>query len=317
VLRSLQLLLVSALVAAPALARAETSAIVVAGDPGKKATVIDAIGPWLEAKGQSVMLESVPQEEIEKLVDCFIADDPACARPIVAGSGVGRFLFVMIEVGGEDVTLTGWLFGSDGGIQAQERTVCTDCRVDVLARTAKSLGEAVWRASDATHASLKIVSDPPGAKVLIDGVPSGVTPVEVEVTPGNHTIRFERDDHDPRETTVEAAGGTIVPVEVTLDRSVIIRTKSRLPWFVIGGGAAALVVAGVLLAIDEDNPPGMPGRPAEYTDTGLPAAVIGGVGLAAVGVGVYLMLRTPAERASAPVVRVSSDAVIVGWGGGF
>ena len=318
-IRSLQLLCLSALLAAaPAIARAETAAIVVAGDPGKKATVIDAIAPWVESKGPSVLLDAVPQDEIDKLVDCFIADDPACAKSIVTGSGVGHLLFVMIEVGGnDDVTITGWLFGSDGSIQAQERTVCADCRVDALARNARAMGEAVWRAADASHATLKITSDPVGAEVTIDGTSAGVTPLEVEVAPGSHTVHLSRADHDPRETTVEASGGTIVPVELTLERSVIIRTKSRLPWFVIGGGAAAIVVAGVLFAIDEDNPPPMPGRPAEYTDTGLPATVLGGLGVAAVGVGVYLMLRHPSERASAPIVRVSSDTVVLGWGGGF
>ncbi len=44
--RSLVFLVCAFVAAAPAVSRAETFAIVVAGDPGKKATVVDATAPW-------------------------------------------------------------------------------------------------------------------------------------------------------------------------------------------------------------------------------------------------------------------------------
>src|SRR6185503_7226146 len=129
------LVVVAALVAAPALARGDTTAIVVAGDPGKKPTVVDVISPWLEAKGQSVVLDSMPQADIDKVVDCFLNDDTKCAEPLIRAAGVARFLFVTIEVASDDVTLTGWLFTGDGLVRSQQQRTCERCKVDALTRT--------------------------------------------------------------------------------------------------------------------------------------------------------------------------------------
>jgi hypothetical protein len=124
-------------------------------------------------------------------------------------------------------------------------------------------------------------------------------------------------DFDPGTQTIEAAGGTVQPVDVQLRRRAIVKTRSRLPWLVMAGGGAAIVLSGVLFAIDEDDPPPGPMRPMEYTDTGLPAAVVGAVGVAAVGVGVYLLLRKPHES-STPIAHVTRDGgVVIGWGGRF
>jgi hypothetical protein len=314
--RTLGLVVAALLVAAPASARGDTTAIVVAGDPGKKPTVIDVISPWLESKGQSVVLDSMPQTEIDKVVDCFLNDDTKCAEPLVRSSGVARFLFVMIEVASEDVTLTGWLFTGDGLVRSQQQRTCERCKVDALTRSASDLVEALWRAADASRATLKITSEPSGAEVFIDDQPAGVTPVDSDVSPGPHSIRVVLDGHGVYDQSVVASGGQVLPLNAVLARSAIVRTKSRLPWLVIGGGGAALVVAGVLFAIDEDDPPPGGMRPATYRDTAVPAAVVGGIGVAAVGVGVYLLLRKPKES-SAPIVRASGDGVVVGWGGSF
>jgi hypothetical protein len=314
--RTLGLVIVALLVAAPSLARGDTTAIVVAGDPGKKPTVVDVIAPWLESKGQSVVLDSMPQSEIDKVVDCFLADDTKCAEPLVRGSGVARFLFVMIEVASEDVTLTGWLFTGDGLIRGQQQRTCERCKADGLTRRASELVEALWRAADASQATIKITSEPSGAEVFVDDNPEGVTPVDVDVAAGPHAVRVVLQGHDVYDQFIEASGGQLVPLNAELQRSAIVKTRSRLPWFVIGGGGAAIVVSAVLFAIDVDDPPPGAMRPSSYRDTGVPAAVIGGVGVAAVGVGVYLLLRKPHES-STPIVRASGDGVVVGWGGAF
>jgi hypothetical protein len=318
--RALPAVIVCALVAAPAVARAETTAIVVAGDPGKKPIVVDAVAPWLEAKGQSVLLDSVPRDEVDKLVDCFLLDDARCAVPIVAESGVGRFVFVMVEAGAnEDVTLTGWLFAGAGKAVAQDRKVCPACRVDAVTKAAQDLIAALWRAGDPSGSTLRITSNPSGARIAVDGAPSGWSPIELEVTPGDHTVTATKDGHDPISTKVSAQGGKIHPVELVLERTARVRpSKSRLPLIVIGAGGALVIGAGILLALDEDNPAPGPNRPATYTDTSVPALVLGGVGLATAGAGVYLMLRKPgpAEQPAAASA-VAPGTVIVGWTGRF
>ena len=313
-------LIACGLVAAPAGAWAETTAIVVAGDPGKKPIVVDAIAPWLEGKGQSVLLDSVPRDEVDKLVDCFLLDDAKCAVPIVAESGVGRFVFVMVEAGAnDDVTLTGWLFAGAGAPVAQDRKVCPACRVDALTKGAQDLIAALWRAGDPSGSTLRIATSPSGARVALDGAPSGFSPVELEVTPGDHTVTASKDGYDPISTQVAAQGGKIHPVELALERTARVRPgKSRLPLIVIGAGAALVIGGGILLALDEDNPAPGPNRPATYTDTSVPALVLGGVGLATAGAGVYLMLRKPAVvEQPAAASTVAPGTVIVGWTGRF
>src|SRR5687767_8444155 len=88
---------------APAPAAAETTA------------VVDAIAPWLQGKAQSVVLDALPAAEVDKLVDCFVADDQACAKHVVAGADVNHLVFVMVQVSAEgDVSLSGWLFDATG-----------------------------------------------------------------------------------------------------------------------------------------------------------------------------------------------------------
>jgi hypothetical protein len=53
-----------------------------------------------------------------------------------------------------------------------------------------------------------IASNPPGAKVLLDGKESGVTPCEnAKLKPGEHVLRLEKEQFDPFEKTVLATEG--------------------------------------------------------------------------------------------------------------
>ncbi len=54
---------------------------------------------------------------------------------------------------------------------------------------------------------LSISSNPIGADVYIDGVPKGVTPLEIEVEPGRHILRLELEGYKPIEKEIEISAG--------------------------------------------------------------------------------------------------------------
>ncbi len=70
----------------------------------------------------------------------------------------------------------------------------------------------------ARPAMVAIASTPPGARILVDGRDTGhVTPHEVSMPAGAHTIQLQLDGHDAAEQTIEAQAATRVRLEMALD----------------------------------------------------------------------------------------------------
>jgi hypothetical protein len=55
--------------------------------------------------------------------------------------------------------------------------------------------------------ALKIAGRPDGASVLLDGEPMGRMPLEFELTPGTHSLRFEAEHYLPEERTIDLTVG--------------------------------------------------------------------------------------------------------------
>ncbi|MEZ4368452.1 MAG: PEGA domain-containing protein [Kofleriaceae bacterium] len=67
---------------------------------------------------------------------------------------------------------------------------------------------------------LRLISNPPGASILINGMPaSGVTPLDTEVAAGTTVVRIELPGFDAQERTLEIGGGRSETISVTLERS--------------------------------------------------------------------------------------------------
>jgi len=84
-----------------------------------------------------------------------------------------------------------------------------------------------------------------------------------------------------------------------------------VPSLLIGVGAIALIAGGVLVAFDQD--PG-PGSPREYLDTAPAGVAVGAVGVAALGMGLW-MWRAHSGRSSAPVLSIAPRGGFLGWAG--
>ena len=67
---------------------------------------------------------------------------------------------------------------------------------------------------------LSISSNPIGADVYIDGVPKGVTPLEIEVEPGRHILRLELEGYKPIEKEISISAGDSLELSFGLEREV-------------------------------------------------------------------------------------------------
>jgi hypothetical protein len=112
------------------------------------------------------------------------------------------------------------------------------------------------------HGSLQIQSDLIGAEVTLDGKPIGKTPlpnggVIAKLALGKHRLRVEAKTYDPFDSDVEVHFQKVSPVVVRLVQATTtvgtgktvrverspIYTK---PWFIIGAGAAVILLAGTI-----------------------------------------------------------------------
>lgn len=166
------------------------------------------------------------------------------------------------------------------------------------------------------HVTVQLAESLPGTKVLIDGrVIDALT--DIPVDPGERILVVSAPDHVAFEHRVKIAEGEHRDVPVpALAKAVTVSSRRTIGKLVtIGGGVT--VVTGVVIGLvgrsryntakdehcDADlacDPEGLSATRSGRT-LGTVGTVIGAVGLAGVGVGLYLWLRGPREHASAGV----------------
>jgi hypothetical protein len=169
-----------------------------------------------------------------------------------------------VRVQGGDQHLAMQLAGADGVARAKVEQTCDLCGAAELAELAADLAAALGRkvgAQDGQPPRLDVQSRPAGARVLVDGVAVGTTPLQVDVEPGEHTVAVEREGHSTRTHELSFAPGELESLSVTLEPD-----RGVLPWLAAVGwtglavGAASAAGGVTLLAID--------GRPITTDCTG-------------------------------------------------
>lgn len=114
--------------------------------------------------------------------------------------------------------------------------------------------EAKIAAIRARPAVLNVTSEPPGAKIFLDGTDTGkATPSELEVSPGDHTVKLTLEGHVDAEEQVTVSFGERRDMPLTLDTPE-----------------------------PDDTTPATP--PEERVSEGTPAALYVGIGLTGIGV---------------------------------
>jgi hypothetical protein len=116
-----------------------------------------------------------------------------------------------------------------------------------------------------------IETTPPGATVAIDGKPQpGVTPLDVDVPPGSHSVSFTLDKYDAKDDTVTVPFAAKASVSETLAVATVAPPPPPPP----------PPVATTTLPAATDTPP-----PPPETHSRAPAYITGGLAIAAAGVG--------------------------------
>jgi hypothetical protein len=94
--------------------------------------------------------------------------------------------------------------------------------------------------------------------------------------------------------------------------------RSKLvPGLLIGGGAAGVVLGGVLVFAQADAPAKGSSQPEKLFGSTPIGIGVGLAGAAALGVGVYLWTRHDAQATSGPIAMPTTTGGVVGWAGNF
>ncbi len=316
---SLRALLATAILALAAVpARADGSVgVVVTGEATMQPQLVAQLETWLRAHGHNLVSAPLPPDAINALIDCFVIEDQACAQRVVekrAKSDAVVFAQVNVTSGAtaldRTVTLVAyWL--NKGSDVVHERRICERC-TDVTMRGAADELMVALAAAGSNRGRVKLTSSPPGAKVTVGGKEIGRTPLDYSLPPGEHRLVFELEGRSAETRRVSVEKAETVTVDVAFGAAP--PPGRGLAYVAIAGGAALALAGGVLLRIAGDVPTD-PTDP-EYLDTAPAGVALVAAGAAALGVGVYLLVRKPSER-SAPAVSLVPGGGVIGWTGRF
>jgi len=326
--------------------------LLVVGGQVKDAERVEAFA-IAEAAIQAARWTLVPLEPGKAAEVLGCATDPGCMRIVVEAAEADRAVVVTItnqkQRGRSVRVVSAQVFRRSGELLAASDKFCESCRPEYLKQTVQDAMDDVILAARARlrPAGISVASKPEGATVWIDGQAVGATPMEFRLYAGKHTVFVEKEGFESQAQEVSLGDGERMEVKFKLvsgdgetDKSndkiepaaptpptlepAKPEARSRvLPWVVIVGGAAVATAGGVLFALDEDelvNGERIP-RHRETATRGIAAGV---VGIAAVGVGVYLLLRedgaserAPTSRSVSPVVGAGASSAWVGVRGSF
>lgn len=308
--------LVVLLHAAPA--RANDAGVVVVGEATLQPQLVAQLESWLKQHGHALAPATLPPDAINTIVDCFVLEDEGCASKVVELRAKSKFVvFAKVDLKPESidrsVTVTIYWF-EKGRETLAERRFCERCTEALLRSTAEDLMASLEGKRAKSDGTIKITSSPAGARVLVDGTPVGVTPLEYGLRSGTHEITITNVGHKEESRSVEVKRGEIAQVDVTLLTDSAI-SRNFFPLILLGTGGAMLATGLVLFAMDEDEPEPVGPQKEFYRNTGPLGVGLAVSGLVVGGIGGYLLFRS--KRASAPVASITSESAYVGWTGTF
>jgi hypothetical protein len=287
--------------------------VVVTGEATMQPQLVAQLETWLRTHGHDLISAPLPPDAINALIDCFVIEDQACARKIVEKHAKSRsvvFAQVSVTSGATalDRTVTLTAYWLDKGRDAvAERRFCERCTDATMRATADELMAAL---AGASSTRVKLTSTPPGATVTIGGKAVGKTPLDYNLPSGDHQIVFELEGRATETRSLSVQKGKALAVEVAFTA----QPRPALVYTALAGGAALGIAGAIMLGIDEDVPEDT--TDPSYLDTAPAGIALAVAGAAAIGVGVYLLVRKPG-RSSAPAVGLVPGGGVVGWTGRF
>lgn len=226
--RSLLPVLAWLILCAPLSARAAQVAVGLLGidgasvEPGMGQALTEALRKHLPSlPNMRVEMRSQDLSEVKLVFGCT-DEKPACMAKVGRSLGVDRLIFGSIRKLPQATTYTVSLKQLNVVDSTIEKYITEAVPAEVLRDGSPQLNDLVGRwlpalLNDTSRGGFRILTDPPGASVQLDGVPLGQTPLafgEVEI--GEHTVRIEKPGLPPIVRTITVRGGQTDELSINL-----------------------------------------------------------------------------------------------------
>ncbi len=236
----------------------------VAGQAAEPASDVMVSTPTVTGQAPEHLVEALRKGVADGLSDAGVAIvqtplncDMSCLAGEVASGKARAFVTTEVQVTGSDYAFVVDILDGAGSSVSRQEGTCEICTFD---EASVSVRELVARAAEGlgpppiSTGTVRIVSDPPGATVTVDGTAVGTTPYEGPLDEGAHSVELTLDGRERAAQQVEIAGGQTSTVELELTRRSRIspRTTEYIGWTAIGVGVAALAGGITMLVLDEN-----------------------------------------------------------------
>jgi hypothetical protein len=287
---------------APAVARAETRVAVVGlAFKGQVSTAIQAaMAKRLDDGLVAAGLRVIPEAELRRVLGgrqgrCV---EVACWKELFAKLGCRYIVGGSVTRDENNYDIALWMGdAATGTLGPSVSGRCDICGLvpasERMELTASELA-AKLAAMDRAPARVTVLSDPPGATVLVDGKEVGPAPRELELAAGEHKLIVHATGYLAATRNLTVVSSMQERVEIRLLPEAGGSSGARAAGWTVGAAGVAALVAGIaLFAINGQaaDCPADVGAKACHRDTRIGGGVLVGVGVAALGVGGYLLYR--------------------------
>lgn len=194
--------------------------------PAATQPAAEAKGPAADAKqpaGLEVLLPLSVEGSLSKDSRRTLAKrlETAAAAAKVSGGPYRVRLTVRVSKK-KDYALTLTVLGAGDATVAAPTDECKGCSLDQVGAKIDALVQqaagslAPQEPPPATTGSVSVRSEPLGARVLVDGTERGVTPLELELPPGEHTIALDKPGFAAQEQKLTVEAGAAQELSPTL-----------------------------------------------------------------------------------------------------
>jgi hypothetical protein len=255
--------------------------------------------------------EVLSGEALQSRLPAGSCAEPSCYPELARALGVGYLVSGKIVEKDKTYDIRLELYnGRTGASLASVHERCETCGLEDAAEKANLAGSGLRTRLEAVTrvpARFVIRSRPASAVAHIDGKPVGSSPLDLELTSGEHQLTLESPDHEPLHRTFVVVSG----VDETLDFE-LVRLPTAFPYRIVGwaglavgaaaiaGGIVALIMDGKQIECPRSQQDMMMHCPRIHSTSVLGAVLLGvGSASAAIG-GISLYLGSgPTAEASA------------------
>jgi hypothetical protein len=309
----------------PHLASANVGAIVVTGNvkPKARRDIVKAAAETVarDAGWSLADRTALSNKDLDDIITCSTAEEPSACMPRALDlANVTHVLIVSVDDdkepdGSPVVMLTGRAIIAAQEIVVRDQRYCEECSADVLTKLSGDLASDLIKqlALRVGNTHLTIRSNPPGARIMLDGQAIGATDQTFTTYPGKHALSVDKDGFAVETRTVDAREDSTTEIVVTLkatspigiqehhepEHHPVRHERGIAPWVVGGVGVVALA-AGIAMLAANDRPTDGGQLVPTHTNFKPWGYASLGIGVVSLGAATYLLVRPLPDDSGAP-----------------